>query len=95
MQFKELEFDWDDGNSHKIKLRFRLEEVEEFFFQQLLIKPDKVHSQQEEREIAMGRGPAGKAMLVCFTMRENKIRVISARFMNTREVSDYEKIKKE
>jgi uncharacterized DUF497 family protein len=95
MRFKDMEFEWDDGNSHKIRERFRPEEVEEFFLQELIFKPDTKHSDLEIREIAIGKSPEGKSMFVCFTIREGKIRVISARYMRLKEVEAYEEIKKE
>ncbi len=94
MRFKDMEFDWDDGNSSKIRLRFSLEEVEQFFSQDLIELPDKHHSFMEERIIAVGKGQTGRPMYVCFTLREGKIRVISARFMGLKEAQKYETFKK-
>lgn len=88
------EFDWDDGNISKIRSRFEILEVEEFFNQDLYIISDKGHSIKEERFIATGEGPEQKPMFVCFTIRGNKIRVISARFMRLKEAKKYEEFKK-
>lgn len=88
-------FEWDDGNRNKIQIRFKIIEVEEFFYQNLLVIKDNKHSDHEERFIAIGKGPGDRAMFVCFTMRHYKIRVISARFMRAKEVAVYEKHKKE
>ena len=85
--------DWDDGNTHKIKQRFTKDEVEEFFNQDLFIIEDKNHSSIEQRYIAVGSGPDKRSMFVCFTIRFDKIRVISARFMRKKEAKTYEKIK--
>jgi uncharacterized DUF497 family protein len=89
-----VSFDWDQGNVTKIKQRFNLEEVEEFFSQELFVIEDKIHSSDEQRFIATGLGPKNKPMFVCFTLRAEKIRVISARFMKANEARRYEKFKK-
>ncbi len=86
-------FEWDEGNIGKILKRFPIEEIEEFFQQDLMIIPDPNHSKTEERFIAVGRGKSGKPMFVCFTFRDTKIRVISARFMRPKEATKYEKFK--
>ena len=88
------EFDWDEGNKSKILSRFEIQIVEEFFNQDLTIIADKQHSIEEERYIATGQRPRNKPMFVCFTIRANKIRVISARFMSRKEAIKYEKFKK-
>ena len=94
MQYKDFEFDWDEGNTHKIQARFTLEEIEAFFSQELLYAEDSRHSRQEPRELAIGKSTNGKDMYVCFTIRGNKIRVISARYMRIKEVNKYEAFKK-
>lgn len=96
MIHKEIsEFEWDEGNTPKIQERFEIFEVEQFFSQTLMILKDSKHSNLEDRFIAIGTGPLNKPMFVCFTMRQNRIRVISARFMRRKEVVAYEKHKKE
>jgi uncharacterized DUF497 family protein len=87
-------FDWDQGNVAKIRQRFNLEEVEEFFSQEILVIEDKIHSSDEQRFIATGLGPKNQPMFVCFTIRSEKIRVISARFMKVNEARKYEEFKK-
>jgi uncharacterized DUF497 family protein len=56
---------------------------------------DKENSMTENRFIAIGNGHLNKPMFVCFTFRQNKIGVISARYMRAKEVAVYEKQKKE
>lgn len=87
-------FEWDESNSLKILKRFKLQEVEEFFWQELLVIEDESHSLQEKRFIAVGMGPLHKPMFVCFTLRNGNIRVISARLMRLKELKRYEKFKK-
>ena len=67
-------FDWDQGNVAKIKQRFNLEEVEEFFSQEILVIEDKIHSSDEKRFIATGLGPKNKPMFVCFTMNPGNMK---------------------
>jgi uncharacterized DUF497 family protein len=92
---KNLEFDWDEGNIEKILRRFTIIEVEDFFGQTLHVIEDVVHSKIERRLIATGAGPNKRPMFVCFMLRSNKIRVISARFMKAKEAEKYEKFKKD
>ncbi len=90
-----MEFDWDDGNTQKLASRFTREELEEFFQQDLIVVSDVVHSRIEPRYIAVGEGPNGHFMFVCYTQRRDKIRLISARYMRKKEFLRYEKFKKE
>lgn len=89
-----MEFEWDEGNAHKIQLRFSLEEIEECFLQEFDYFPDIKHSQNETREIRIVKSRNGKNIYICFTIRGEKVRVISARFMKDREVKKYEAFKK-
>jgi uncharacterized DUF497 family protein len=87
-------FDWDKNNSFKnwIKHRVTTWECEEVFENSpLLLSPDYKHSQDEERLIAFGKTKANRRLLLCYTIRNNRVRVISARPMNKRESEYYEK----
>ena len=53
--------------------------------------PDSRHSQNESRFLALGKTHNNKLLTVVFTIRSNKIRVISARRQNKKERSLYEK----
>ena len=86
-------FDWDEGNRQKNwekhKVDFR--ECEEVFFNQpLLISEDVKHSIQEERYYALGRSDTNRMLFLVFTVRNNKIRVISARDQSKKERMIYE-----
>ena len=86
-------FDWDDGNVYKNKNKHVLDYwiIEEIFFNNpLLIHQDIKHSEQECRCYALGCSDNGEKLFVVFTLRERKIRVISARLMNKKERSIYE-----
>lgn len=87
-------FDWDDGNIYKNKNKHGIEWqwIEEVFFNEpLLLLEDIKHSRDECRCFALGQTDEGLKLFVVFTLRANKIRVISARMMNKKERSYYEK----
>ena len=85
-------FDWDDWNVRKIKDKHKVEfyECEEIFFNEdLLLLPDEAHSLAESRYYALGITESGRLLFLVFTIRENKIRVISARNMSKKERKIY------
>jgi uncharacterized protein len=87
-----LAFDWDKGNIDKNweKHRVFYREAEEVFFNQpLLIFSDKKHSGTEKRYQALGVANNGRTLSIFFTIRNKKIRVISARDQNKKEKQRY------
>jgi uncharacterized DUF497 family protein len=87
-------FDWDEGNRLKNKLKHGLDWwlIEEVFFNEpLLVVEDIKHSQNECRCYALGRTDEERLLFVAFTLRGEKIRVISARPMSQKEKVIYEK----
>lgn len=87
------EFEWDKGNIGKNK-RHRVEdkECEEVFFDDnKVVYKDYLHSQTEERFVILGKTRKGRLLYIVYTMRRNKIRIISARDINKKEVRIYEK----
>ena len=90
---KLLEFEWDEGNIGKNK-KHNVEdkEVEEVFLDEYrVIYKDVFHSKDEERFILLGKTQRDRLLYVAFTIRKNKIRIISARDINKKEVHIYEK----
>ncbi|MBI2267834.1 MAG: BrnT family toxin [Candidatus Blackburnbacteria bacterium] len=87
-----LEFEWDKGNIGKNKKhKVEDQEAEEIFLDQgKVIFKDKLHSQVEERFIVIGKTKKERLLYICFTRRKEKIRIISARDINKKEVSIYE-----
>ncbi len=85
------EFDWDSGNLEKNWLKHGVSplECEQVFFNQPLIAPDVKHSQSEERFFALGRTDLDRYLFLSFTMRGQKIRIISARDMSRKERKIY------
>ena len=90
-------FQWDEGNIDKNYRKHGVHwtECEEVFFNDpLVVKPDVKHSKKEERFYALGKTNGGRLLFVVFTIRGDKIRVISARDMNKKERRIYEEIEK-
>ncbi len=86
-----LEFEWDSGNQEKnlVKHRVSNAECEEIFFdshkrvlKEMFYPTGPGH---EKRYIVIGKTPKGRALYIVFTIRKNRVRVISARDMNRKE----------
>jgi len=85
-------FQWDRGNTDKNLVKHNVEnwECEQVFFNRpLLVLDDPKHSVSEERCAAFGKTDAARFLVVIFTRRNNLVRIISARDMNTRERKFY------
>ncbi len=81
-------FEWDKGNIKKNWERHRVThiECEEVFFNKpLVVKGDEPHSRGEDRYYVLGKTDNERLLFVVFTIRSNKIRVISARDMSRKE----------
>ncbi len=91
---KIIGFEWDKGNREKNWIRHQVtnSECEEFFFNiPLLVENDEKHSISENRYYVLGRTHQNRMLFVSFTIRNERIRVISARDMNRKERKIYEK----
>ncbi len=86
-------FEWDEGNLDKNWLLHQVlnTEAEQIFFNEpLIIKEDTRHSSKSEiRFHGLGSTDNGRCLFVVFTLRENKIRIISARDMSRKERTMY------
>jgi|SRR3989304_6394094 len=92
-----LSFDWDKGNIDKNwkKHRVYFREVEEVFQNKpLKIFPAKKHSVVEKRFQALGITNRHRNLSVIFIIRNQKIRIISARDQNKKERRKYVKEEK-
>ena len=90
---KPVEFVWDRGNKDKnlVKHRVSNQECEEAFFDdRKKITKDLRHSKREKRYILLAKTKKGRLLFIVFTFRNKKIRVISARDINKKEVHLYE-----
>lgn len=89
-----LAFNWDKGNTEKnwAKHKVHFKEAEEVFFNKpLKTFEDKKHSQKEDRFVALGITNKGRKLYIVFTIRNKKIRIISARNQGLKERKFYEK----
>ena len=86
-------FAWDEGNRDKNRVKHQVSnwECEQVFFNRPLVTAcDARHSLTEDRYYALGVTDLGKRLFIAFTVREYKIRVISARDMSRKERGIYE-----
>jgi len=60
-----------------------------------LCQVDLRHSEDEQRYVVLGATMDGRQLLVSFTVRHNRVRIISARPMSRKERRIYEKAKGE
>lgn len=88
-------FDWDDWNIRKSWLKHNVEpiESEQVFLDYPIYLADEKHSRSEKRYIAYGLTDNGRNLLIAFTLRRDKIRVISARNQSKKERRFYDKNK--
>ena len=67
-------------------------ECEQIFFNKpLIVKHDSKHSKFENRYYALGRTDMNRLLFAVFTVRNEKIRIISARDMTVPEMERYQK----
>ncbi len=86
-------FEWDKGNVDKSYQKHGItpNEAEEVFLDKdILLLEDIEHSQQEKRIEAIGKVAKGSILFLAFTVRKDKIRIISARVANKKERRQYE-----
>jgi uncharacterized DUF497 family protein len=86
-------FEWDGGNREKNWILHKVawtEAEEAFLSEPLLLLPDPKHSQAENRFAVLGRTLADRRIVIVFTIRNNRIRVISARDMSMKERKMYD-----
>lgn len=87
-------FQWDNGNSLKSWLKHQVSqaEAEQIFFNNPFLFDDGQHSKEEMRYLAFGLTDVARYLVVAFTVRGSRVRIISARAMNRKEKKIYEKI---
>lgn len=88
IDFSKLDgFEWDKGNLEHIKKhRVDYRECEEAFVNlPFILNEDETHSQSEERLRVYGQTNKSRLVIIIFTIRKNKVRVVSARNQNKRE----------
>lgn len=90
---KPLSFQWNKGNSDKNFKKHKVgnKEAEEVFEDKdLKILRDLKHSQKEERFFAYGITKGKRKLHIVFTIRDEQLRIISARDQSKKERRLYE-----
>ena len=85
-------FEWDRHNSENIKARHNVTPVEceqVFFNRPLILRRYGKHPEMESRFYVLGHTDLRRLLFVVFTIRGDKIRIISARNMTLREEQRY------
>jgi len=88
----ELEYEWDEAKAEAnvAKHGVRFEDVSDFEWEEALTLPDDRADYGEQRWKALGKIQR-RVHVLCFTLRADRIRVISLRKANPREVEAYER----
>jgi len=88
-----MEFEWDANkaasNAEKHGVSFT-EAMTVFGDPLELTIPDPYHSQRELRYLSIGLSAAGRLLVVAYTEREGRTRIVSAREVTRKERKQYE-----
>lgn len=90
-------FNWDEDNATKNKEKHNVDKSESeqiFFNKPLVILPDAEHSKTEKRFGALGITNENRRLAIFFTIRNKKIRIISARDQSKKEREFYQATEK-
>lgn len=91
---KELRFEWDQWNIQKNETKHGISTLEAesaFYDPKLVIFNDHKHSMPgEPRWIAYGKSAYHNTLMMAFTVRQDRIRIISARKASRKERKIYE-----
>lgn len=89
-----MEFEWNEAkgaiNAEKHGVNFE-EALTCFYDPHQIAFYDPNHSEDEDREILIAHSNQGRLLLVVYTIRDKKIRLISSRQATKRESEEYEK----
>lgn len=88
-----VSFEWDEYNKIKNLSKHKVDykECEEIFTNRpLKTYKDIKHSQNENRFVALGITNNSRSLYLVFIIRNNRIRIISARDMSRKERNFYE-----
>ncbi|MBI1910116.1 MAG: BrnT family toxin [Deltaproteobacteria bacterium] len=91
---KEITFDWDQWNIQKNEEKHGVSALEAescFYDDKVRIYQDLKHSAfSEKRYLLYGKSLEGRVLMIGFTVRKGKIRIITARPSSRRERRIYE-----
>ncbi|MDP8207802.1 MAG: BrnT family toxin [Candidatus Electryonea clarkiae] len=85
-------FQWDEGNIDKNWIKHKVLNIEceqVFFNTPVFILEDTKHSGDENRWYLLGKTDFDRHLFIVYTIRDNLIRVISARDMSKKEKEIY------
>lgn len=88
-----VKFEWDRGNLDKNikKHGIKNQEAEEVFVNKpAVLVDDKKHSKIEKRYMILGKTDSARKLSVFFTLRRDRVRIISSRPMSVKERRLYE-----
>ncbi|HWG18906.1 MAG TPA: BrnT family toxin [Terracidiphilus sp.] len=92
-EVSELDFQWHPAkaaaNLKKHGVSFK-EALTVFGDKKHIVVPDREHSWDEERSLAIGMSNEGRMLTMCFTERGDRLRIISARVAERWERREYE-----
>jgi hypothetical protein len=89
----DLEFEWDPrkAEANLFKHAVSFDEGKTIFGDRRAVTiDDPGHSADEVRRLILGRSTRGRLLALSFTVRDERIRVISARIASRRERRQYE-----
>ena len=89
-------FDWDTANWRKSELKHGVAaaEAQEVLLNDPLCQVDTRHSDVEQRYVALGVTNEGRRLFVSLTVRQSRVRIISARPMSRKERAIHEETQK-
>ncbi|MBE7516590.1 MAG: BrnT family toxin [Chloracidobacterium sp.] len=88
-----MEFDWDENKAavnfkkHGVTFEEAMTVWQDYFNIELI---DHKHSLEEKRFYMIGESEQNRLLVISFTERENKVRIINARLMTPKERREYE-----
>jgi uncharacterized DUF497 family protein len=86
-----IEFDPRKAATNLGKHGVSFSEAEPVFYDPLALTREDEHSEGEHRYVTVGMGTQGRILAVCWTMREEAVRLISARLASANERKAYER----
>ena len=92
----ELQFEWDEDKAriNQITHKVSFDEGATIFHDLFIAtRPDPIHSEEEQRSISIGFSIKGRLLVVVYTERSDRTRVISCRKATPTERKTYAKHK--
>lgn len=94
MMLKVIKFDWDQWNLQKNEIKHGVSTLEAesvFFDVRYCLYLDEKHSNStEKRYLLYGRSSENRILMIGFTIRKGKVRIITARTASKKERAIYE-----